>query len=134
MVNEALLWPKGKFATTVLVASKSYLKANPKVITGLLTGELRAIDHLNADKANAEVEITAAIKAATGKTIAPSILHSALANVTITYDPVAASITTDAKNAFALSFLPSKSVKGLYDLALLNRVLKAAKLKTVAAS
>ena len=132
LVDEASLWPKRQFATTVLVVSKSYLKANPAIISGLLKGELAAIRHLNANKQDAEAEITAAIKAATGKTISPTILHAALANVTLTYDPIASSINTDAKNAYTLNFLPSKSVKGLYDLSLLNKILKAAKLKTVA--
>ena len=54
--------------------------------------------------------------------------------MTLTYDPIASSINTDAKNAYTLNFLPSKSVKGLYDLSLLNKILKAAKLKTVATS
>jgi NitT/TauT family transport system substrate-binding protein len=134
LVDEATLWPKHQFATTVLVVSKAYLKANPAIITGLLKGEIAAINHLNANKPNAEAEITTAIKNATGKTISPSILHPALANVTLTYDPIASSITTDAKNAYALNFLTTKSVKGLYDLTLLNKVLKAAKLKPVATS
>jgi NitT/TauT family transport system substrate-binding protein len=89
---------------------------------------------LNAKKPNAEAEIKTAIKNATGKTIPPSILHRALANVTLTYDPIASSITTDAKNASALKFLSSKSVKGLFDVTLLNKILKAAKLKPVATS
>jgi NitT/TauT family transport system substrate-binding protein len=134
LVDEATLWPKHQFATTVLVVSKAYLKANPAIISGLLKGELAAISHLNANKPNAEREITAAIKTVTGKTISPSILHAALAKVTLTYDPITASIATDAKNAFVLNFSSSKSVKGLYDLSLLNRVLKAAKLTTVATS
>lgn len=134
LVNEASLWLKRQFATTVLVVSKSYLKANPAIVTGLLKGELAAINHLNANKQDAKREISAAIKAATGKTISPTILYAALANIEFTYDPIASSIATDAKNAYLLNFLPSKSVKGLYDLSLLNKILKAAKLKTVATS
>src|SRR5580658_1239919 len=34
LVNEASLWPQGQFVTTELVATQSFIKANPTVITG----------------------------------------------------------------------------------------------------
>ncbi len=134
LINEATLWPKGNFATTVLVVAKSYVKAHPAVIKGLLQGELNAISHLQSNKANAETEINTAIKAATGKQLSSGILHAAMANVTLTYDPIVSSITKDAQNAFKLKFLTTPSTKGLYDLSLLNEVLKKAQLKPVVTS
>jgi len=126
LVNEASLWPKGNFATTVLVVNKSYLKAHPAVIKGLLKGELDAINHINANKVSAEAEINAAIKAVTGKTLKPAIMHAALADVSVTWDPIASSIAKDASNAYKLNFLTSANVRGIFNVTLLNQLLKAA--------
>ena len=41
------------FSTTVLVVNKSYLKAHPAAIKGLIHGELDAITHINANKTSA---------------------------------------------------------------------------------
>ena len=35
LVNEAGLWPGGKFVTTSLVVTPSFLRANPGAVTGL---------------------------------------------------------------------------------------------------
>ena len=134
LVNEASLWPKGKFATTVLLVNKAYLKAHPTVISGLIHGELDAINHLNSNLPSAETEINNAIKAVTGKRLSPAIMHAALSDVTLTYDPIATSIDKDATNAYKLNFLTSGSIKGIYHVTLLNALLKKAKLPAVVAS
>ena len=125
LVNEASLWPSGQFATTVLVVNKSYLKAHPAAVKGLIHGELDAIAHINANKVSAEAQINAAIKSVTGKTLKPAIMHAALADVTITYDPISSSIDKDTLNAFKLNFLTSANIKGIYNVTLLNVLLKA---------
>jgi len=126
LVNEASLWPKGRFATTVLVVNKAFLKAHPGAVRGLIHGELDAITHINSNKVSAEAQINAAIKSVTGKTLKPAIMHAALADVTVTYDPIASSITKDTWNAYRLGFLTTANVKGLYNVTLLNQLLKAA--------
>ena len=40
LVNEASLWPGGKFVTTNLVVTQSFLKAHPSTVNGLLKGQI----------------------------------------------------------------------------------------------
>ena len=54
LVNEASLWPGGKFVTTNLVVTQSFLKANPTVVSGLLKGQIQANDYISKDLAAAE--------------------------------------------------------------------------------
>jgi len=49
LVDEATLWPGGKFVTTQLVVMSSYLTDHPDVINGLLKGQIAATDFLNND-------------------------------------------------------------------------------------
>jgi NitT/TauT family transport system substrate-binding protein len=49
LVNEASLWPGGKFVTTNLVVTQAFLKAHPSVVNGLLKGQIQANDYITAN-------------------------------------------------------------------------------------
>jgi NitT/TauT family transport system substrate-binding protein len=53
------------------------------------------------------------------------VLSSAFANITFTADPLAASLQTEAANAAAAGLLTSPKLDGIFDLTLLNQVLKS---------
>ena len=46
-------------------------------------------------------------------------------NLTFTVDPVPASLLKDAKDAYDVGLIDSADVKGIYDLKILNEILKA---------
>ena len=50
LVNEASLWPGGKFVTTNLVVTQSFLKAHPSAVNGLLKGQIEANSYINANR------------------------------------------------------------------------------------
>src|SRR6202035_332237 len=62
LVNEASLWPGGKFVTTQLVVTQSFLAAHPLVVTALLKGQLDATKFITgsppAAQAAANAELT----------------------------------------------------------------------------
>src|SRR5215469_16931101 len=49
LVNEASLWPGGKFVTTNLVVTQSFLKAHPSTVTALLKGQIEANSYIKAN-------------------------------------------------------------------------------------
>src|SRR5216684_986383 len=49
LVNEASLWPGGKFVTTNLVVTQSFLSAHPSAVSGLLKGQIEANSYINAN-------------------------------------------------------------------------------------
>src|SRR5215469_1071996 len=49
LVNEASLWPGGKFVTTNLVVTQSFLKAHPSAVNGLLKAQIQANSYINAN-------------------------------------------------------------------------------------
>lgn len=127
LVDEKTLWPQGKFATTELVVTASYLKKYPKTVTALLTGELDAANYLSTDKANAEQLVNSELERLTGKALKPGVISAAFDDLTITVDPAATTLQTDADHAYAAGTLAQRpDLNGLVDLTLLNQVLAAA--------
>ncbi len=125
LVNEASLWPSGKFVTTNIVVSQSFLAAHPSVVTGLLKANIQAINFIHQNTSAAETAANAELTALTGKGLKSSVLPLAFRQITFTNDPIAASLATDAKHAEAVGLLTPVSLNGIYDLGPLNALLKA---------
>ena len=125
LVNEATLWPGGKFVTTQIVVSQSFLAAHPSVVTGLLKANIQAINFIHSNTSAAETAANAELTALTGKGLKSAVLPLAFQQITFTSDPIASSLATDAKHAEAVGLLKPVSLNGLYDLGPLNALLKA---------
>jgi NitT/TauT family transport system substrate-binding protein len=126
LVNEATLWPQGQFVTTELVATQSFIKANPTVISDLLKGQIDANNFIAASKTQAETAANAELAAVSGKSLKPAIVAAAFDQITFTNDPIAPSLVTDASNAVSVGLLkPVSDLNGIYDLGPLNKLLTA---------
>jgi NitT/TauT family transport system substrate-binding protein len=126
LVNEASLWPGGKFVTTDLVASQSFLKAHPDVVNNLLRAQIQANDYISAGPAAAARAANTELTKLLGKSLPANVLSASLKYLTFTDDPVASSLATDASHAVAVGLLTPVNLNGIYDLGPLNRLLKAA--------
>jgi NitT/TauT family transport system substrate-binding protein len=126
LVNEASLWPGGKFVTTNLVVTQSFLKAHPSTVNGLLKGQIEANSYINANATAAANVANAELTKLLGKGVKPNVLSAALPYIHFTNDPIASSLTTDAQHAVAVGLLtPVKNLPAIYDLGPLNALLKA---------
>jgi NitT/TauT family transport system substrate-binding protein len=127
LVNEAGLWPGGRFANTVLVVTRRLAADDPGAVTRLLEGQLQAEAFITAHASAAEAVVNQQLAATTGSRIAPGVLAASFTQVSFSSDPLAASILTEAQHAAAAGLLkPVRSLSGLFDLAPLNRLLRAA--------
>jgi NitT/TauT family transport system substrate-binding protein len=125
LVDEASLWPGGKFVTTNLVVAQSFLAAHPSVVTGLLKAQIEANNFINQNTSAAQTAANAELTALTGKGLKPSVLPLAFKQITFTNDPIASSLAADAKHAEAVGLLKPVNLAGIYDLGPLNALLKA---------
>jgi len=126
LVNEASLWPGGKFVTTNLVVTQSFLKAHPSTVNGLLKGQIEANSYINANASAAANVANTELTKLLGKGLKPDVLKAALPYLTFTNDPIASSLQTDAQHAVAVGLLtPVKNLPAIYDLGPLNTLLKA---------
>src|SRR5215475_8325544 len=126
LVNEASLWPGGKFVTTILVVTQSCLEDHPTVVNGLLKGQIQANDYINSSAQSAAQAANAELTELLGKGLDPNVLTTSLTYLRFTNDPIASSLDTDAKHAVAVGLLDPVNLSGIYDLGPLNKLLKAA--------
>jgi NitT/TauT family transport system substrate-binding protein len=125
LVNEASLWPGGKFVTTNLVVSQAFLAAHASVVSNLLKGQIQANDYIKNDTSAAETAANAELTTLLGKGLKASALAESFKEITFTNDPIASSLATDAKHAVAVGLLKPVNLNGIYDLGPLNALLKA---------
>jgi len=129
LVDERTLWPPdGKFVTTNIVARNDYLLQNPGVIKKLLAANVNETQWINNNTGAAIKAFNTEFHKLTGKTINENELKQAWSRIQFTYDPLKLSFFQQANNAYDIGFLakgkPRPDVSGIYDLALLNEVLK----------
>ncbi len=135
LVNEADLWPKGQFVTTQLLVNTDFLKAHPDLVTDLLTAHVESNDLINKSPDEAKQLVKANLEELTKATIPTDVFESAWSQLTFTNDPLQSTLAEDAKHATDVGLLdPVENLSGLYDLAPLNAVLKAAGESEVASS
>ena len=127
LVDEADLWPGGKFPTTVLIVRTQYLQEHPATVKALLTGLVASIDAASTDKATAEKTVNAQLLSLTGKALKQPVIDRAFSKIELTTDPVAAQFPQLAKDQVTAAIAKTApDVAGFADLTLLNEVLKAA--------
>jgi NitT/TauT family transport system substrate-binding protein len=125
LIDEKTLWPKGEYTTTVLVVTKKFLDAHPDVVENLVTGLVDTVALTKSNPAQAEQLTNQGIEKLTGKKLKDDVIKASFDHIVFTEDPVASSLQTSADHAKALGFLSSSDLQGIFDLSILNKVLKA---------
>ncbi|BFV59940.1 aliphatic sulfonate ABC transporter substrate-binding protein [Kitasatospora sp. CMC57] len=133
LLNEKSLWPDKKFVITNIIVSQKFLKEHPDVVEAVLRGSVNTNAYIKANPEKAKEAANAAIKEAAGNALEPAILDPAWADIDFIDDPLATTLQKEADNAVTAGLLklPKSSsagagatLNGIYDLTLLNKVLK----------
>src|SRR4051812_6880809 len=125
LVDEASLWPNGKFLTTTVIVRTAFMKDHPDVVRNFLKGHVEATDYVNQHPTEAQQAANTAIAQLTGKGLSPAVITAAWKNLTFTWDPLASTLRKEASDAQAVGLLKDVNLKGLVDVGPLNTVLKA---------
>ena len=125
LVDEKTLWPQGQFVTTQLVVTQSFLKKYPDTVKKLLQGQLKSIDYITSNKADAQAAANAQLASLSGKPLKDNVLQAAFGDLSFTNDTIASSLYTGAQHAEDVGLLKSVDLKGIYDLGPLNGLLAA---------
>lgn len=125
LVNESDLWPGHSFVTTQLVVRTKFLKEHPAAVRALLDGQLKANEFVNTSPAEAQRLVNTGIEKVTGKKLSDALVTAAWKNLEFTNDPLAATLKLSAEHAKEVGLLPSVHLDGIYDLSILNSLLKA---------
>jgi NitT/TauT family transport system substrate-binding protein len=126
LVDERSLWPGGRFTTTDLVVSTTYLDAHPDAVAGLLRGQVAANTWADANPAQAQTIVNAALKKLTGKALTPTVMSRAWSELAVTNDPLAATLEAEEAHAVSVALVKLADLHGILDLGPLNAALQTA--------
>ena len=126
LVDEKTLWPGGKFVTTQLIVATKFLKDHPDSVLALIKGEADAIAYITSNPADAQKATNDGIAKVSGKPLKDDVISAAFKNLVFTLDPLASSLKKSAQDAYDAGLLKDTKLDGIYDLTLVNQVLKGA--------
>ncbi len=126
-VDEATLWPHGRFETTDLLVNTTYMDAHPDVVKRLVQANVEAIRSLNEDPAAAKKVVQSGLVTAGAPAFDQAVIDAAWNKLTFTWDPIAPSLAAGAQRAYALGFLEHdpQHILEIYRLQDLRDVLKS---------
>jgi len=134
-IDERKEWPDGKFITTLVVVSNKFLTEHPDLVKQFLEAHIDTVKFIQDKPDEAKVITNKEIERITTKPLRDKVIDAAFKNVDFTYEPLASTLYTGADFAFDLGFLgdDKPDLSGIYDVSLLNEVLKAKGLPEVSA-
>jgi NitT/TauT family transport system substrate-binding protein len=128
LVDEATLWPGGKWATTNVVVRTAFLQQHQTAVQHFLEGLVDKIKYIQTQPAAARAAFNQQLATLQGgKPLSGKVLTKAWSNLTFTPDPLASTLQTQVDHGVAIGLLkPPANLAGIYDLKLVNTVLAAA--------
>ncbi|HLL67686.1 MAG TPA: ABC transporter substrate-binding protein [Micromonosporaceae bacterium] len=124
LLDERDLWPDRKFVITNLLVSTEFLSKNREVVKQLVAGSVAANEWINANPTEAQKSLSDGLAKLTGKPLDLALTAEAWKSLTFLDDPLPATLRDGAKHAEEIGLLKPVDLNGLYDLSLLNEVLK----------
>jgi NitT/TauT family transport system substrate-binding protein len=133
LLDERDLWPDHQFVITNIIVSTKFLKEHPDVVKGFLRTHVELTEWINKNPAQAKQVMNQQLQKETGKPLPPEVLDDAFSRMQVTYDPIRSSLLKSTQQAFDEGFLgrTKPDLSGLYDLTLLNDVLREKKARPV---
>src|SRR5579872_621411 len=132
-LDERDLWPNHEFVITELIANPKFLKEHPDVVKNFLRAHVELTDWINKNPAQAKQVMNQELQKETGKNLSPEVLEDAYSRMAVTYDPLRSALQKSTQQAFDEGFLgrTQPDISALYDLALLNEVLREKKARPI---
>ncbi|MFC9288396.1 aliphatic sulfonate ABC transporter substrate-binding protein [Streptomyces sp. NPDC057052] len=131
LLDESDLWPDKKFVITNIIVSQKFLAQHPKAVEAVLKASVDVNKWINAHPDEAKAAANAQLKADSGKALPAEVLDPAWKSIRFTDDPLAATLNSEARHAVEAGLLDDPLLDGIYDLAPLDKVLRAAGEPTV---
>ncbi|MEW1686248.1 ABC transporter substrate-binding protein, partial [Streptomyces sp. NPDC093594] len=125
LLDETSLWPDRKFVTTNVIVSQTFLEKHPKAVEAVLRASVAANRWIRTHPEEAKAAANEQLAADTGKPLPADVLDPAWTSFQVTDDPLAATLRAQARHAVEAGLLRSPALEGIYDLTLLNKVLRA---------
>lgn len=121
LVDERDLWPSGKFATTLLVASQKFVETKSEWVQRMVNAHVELTRWIQEHREGVGSILNQEIAKHTRKRLEEIILDDALSRLEVTVDPLETSLVTFFERARSLGYLKKGSLQGMLDLRYLER-------------
>ncbi|WP_231156355.1 MULTISPECIES: aliphatic sulfonate ABC transporter substrate-binding protein [unclassified Streptomyces] len=125
LLDESDIWPDKKFVITNIIVSQTFLKEHPDVVEAVLRGSVRTNEWINANPDQAKASANKALEKLSGKALPAEVIDPAWKSIAFLDDPLASTLDAQAEHAVSAGLLEKPDLRGIYDLAPLNKVLRA---------
>lgn len=116
LVDEAELWPEGRFPTTVLVATQDFIAAHPQTVEALVNANARAIDWLESASESQRLDaVQQALVDLNGSSLSDEVIASALQEVSFSQQPLSGTFGELVEHAAGVGIGDTGDVSGLVD-------------------
>ncbi|HXF71747.1 MAG TPA: ABC transporter substrate-binding protein [Actinomycetota bacterium] len=125
-LDEAGLWPGGRWVTTQLLVNTIYLEAHPDVVRRLVRANVEAIRMMQRDPEEAKRVAQSQLALAGAPSLDQAVIDEAWSKLTFSWDPAIDSQVEMARNAYAVGCLDEEpsDILDVYRLDELNAVLR----------
>ncbi len=132
-LDERQLWPGGQFVTAHVIVSTKFQRQHRALLRKWLKAHVELTEWITKNLSEAKRILNEQLRKETGKALPAQILDDSFSRLQVTYDPVRHSLLTSATRAFDAGLLGRErpNLSGIYDLAVLNEVLRQSGLKPV---
>jgi NitT/TauT family transport system substrate-binding protein len=133
LVDEKDIWPNGDFLTTDIIAKADFLRKYPGTVRSILQANLDAIAFAKANPVVAQNDVQAQLLKWTTRKLSDNVIQRAWSNIRLIADPLPSTLQRNYEDATALGLLPiykANALKGIFDIRLLNSVLRFRKSST----
>ncbi|WP_217247156.1 aliphatic sulfonate ABC transporter substrate-binding protein [Streptomyces sp. AC602_WCS936] len=125
LLDESTLWPDEKFVITNIIVRQEFLEEHPKAVEAVLKASVDTNEWIEANPDDAKAAANEQLEKDTGKALPADVLDPAWKSIRLTDDPLAATLDAQAGHAVKAGLLEQPDLSGIYDLTLLNKVLRA---------
>lgn len=116
LLDEAQLWPDGKFPTTVLVVNQDFLEEHPQTVKALVAANSEAIQWLNsAESAERLTAVQEALTELNGSSLPDKVIGAALGEVSFDEEPLESTFPTLMEHIEAVGLGDSGDLSKIVD-------------------
>jgi NitT/TauT family transport system substrate-binding protein len=133
VLDERDLWPNRRFSTTILVVARSFLEQSPELVRKFLRAHVEMTEWIQQNHQEAQRLLNQEIARLTRRPLPEEVMKDAMGRVDVTWDPIMSSIQVFFERSVELRYSRGGDISGLYDLRLLNEVLREKGLPAVCA-
>lgn len=125
LIDEATLWPDGRYPTTMLIVSRRLWDEQPATVRKLIEAHIAVTQRINADKAWAAGIVDDELSRVTGSRVPAGITARAMQRVKFTWRPLPDALLKAAEDAHQIGFLRDRpNLDGIVNDSVLNEVVK----------